>query len=479
MDVKQPLTLTEIKDRNPHTSITGIHFHSAKIKPGNIFIAIEGFETDGHQYIEQAIKAGASIVIGEKDIVLTAVPYYKVENARLALANLTREFYKNPSEKHIVIGITGTNGKTTISYMLHHILDYAGKHCSLFGSIKNIVNGREITAKKTTPDALEIQQRLDESEDPYVIMEVSSQGLDQHRVSGVAFDYAIFTNLTREHLEYHHTMEKYFQVKAKLFDLLKHDGVAVINSHSQWSHRLEKRVVQANKTCIRYGSHHDDQITWITTNGNIYNIQDGNAVRKLSLIPRGTHNIYNALAAILTAKQIGIASKDIFEALETFPGVPGRFEVLSDPTGRNIVIDYAHTPDGLHNCLKTAKQSGARKLIHIFGFRGKRDGSKWKEMLQISSRHSQEIILTFDDLNGISPEQMLEDYRRLSQTVKNQCTIISDRPRAIESAWKRACAGDWIVITGKGHESYRESYSLPTRSDKETVQYVAENLLRR
>jgi UDP-N-acetylmuramoyl-L-alanyl-D-glutamate--2,6-diaminopimelate ligase len=462
----------------PH--ITGIHFHSAKIEPGNIFVAIQGFETDGHHYIDAAIEAGAAAVIGEQKLDALTVPYFQVDNSRLALADLADAYYGHPSKKHTIIGITGTNGKTTTAFMLRHILESVDIRCSLFGTVKNVINEKERTTDNTTPDPVQVQQWLNESNDPVVIMEVSSQGLDQHRVSGVFFDYAVFTNLTREHLDYHGSMEAYFEAKSKLFDCLKPDGKAVINSDCPWSENLIQKMLHAENNFVTYGEKEEDHLSLIgidNMNPSSFTVNDSGIFRKFTLPVPGAHNVSNALAALLTADRLGIESEKIIDAISTFTGVPGRFETYHHPSGANVIIDYAHTPHGLEKCLETVKITGARKITHIFGFRGKRGVEKWLEMINISAHYSDEIILTFDDLNGVSHDKMIGNYRTITRQFGNKCTIIADRTKAIETAWCHAEDGDRIVITGKGHETYRQPFSLLTKSDKETVEYLSKKPL--
>ncbi|TLS50010.1 hypothetical protein FE782_21980 [Paenibacillus antri] len=204
--------------------IDNITFHSAEVRQGDLFFAISGFASDGHRYIQDALAAGAVAIIGEKEMNSLPVPYFRVRNARLALAKLASEFYGNPSSNHTVIGITGTNGKTTTAHMIRHIIEYAGHSCSLFGTVERYVNGKSLPSKMTTYDAVQLQRWMAESNDEYVVMEASSHGLAQHRVDGVSFDYALFTNLSHEHLDFHRTLEKYFESKGRLFSLLKSGG---------------------------------------------------------------------------------------------------------------------------------------------------------------------------------------------------------------------------------------------------------------
>lgn len=462
-----------VNDSMGDLDIDGISTNSSKIKPNDIFVAINGYRVDGHDFIQNAIDAGAKIVIGEKNITGLSVPYIKVENSRFALAQLACEFYGNPSKNKKMIGITGTNGKTTTSYMLKHILESAGKKCSLFGTVKNVINGKTAPSTNTTPDALELNKQLSLSEDEYIIMEISSHGLSQYRVNGVEFDFCLFTNLDQDHLDYHRDMEEYFSVKASLFDQLKPEGKAIINQYCSWGQKLAEQLVANNRTIHVIGDqqHHDLQINILKSGNSIITFENASNINlKLNIL--GKHNILNAAMAFLTASKIGISPEEILQALELFPGVPGRFEMFQHPKGATIVVDYAHTADAFNHCLQTAKEEGANRIFHIFGFRGNRDISKRGGMVNVSKEISDVHILTFDDLNDVSYEEMEEALNVLSQGGY----IIPDRTLAIKRVLEDACAGDWVCITGKGAEKYQQEFEIPTTSDIETVQFLIEQL---
>ncbi len=449
--------------------IDGISTNSSEVRPNDLFVAIKGYRVDGHDFIQKAIEAGAQIIIGEKDLPKLSVPYIKVENSRRALAEIACEFYGNPSRNKKMIGITGTNGKTTTSYMLKHILESAGKSCSLFGTVKNVVNGQSLSSTNTTPDALELNKQLALSEDEYIIMEVSSHGLSQYRVHGVEFDFCLFTNLDQDHLDYHRDMEEYFSVKAGLFDQMKPDGKAVINHYNSWGQKLAEQLKAKNCTIHVMGdqSHYDLRIDQLKS-GNSTIIFDHNANLNLKINILGKHNILNAAMAFLTASKMGLSTEEILGALELFPGVPGRFEMFQHPKGATVVVDYAHTADAFNHCLQTAKEEGAKRIFHIFGFRGNRDVTKRGGMVNVSKEISDVHILTFDDLNDVTYEEMEEALRILNEGGY----IIPDRTLAIKQAVEHAQPGDWICITGKGAEEYQQKFELPTSSDIETVHFL-------
>jgi UDP-N-acetylmuramoyl-L-alanyl-D-glutamate--2,6-diaminopimelate ligase len=462
--------ITKVSNQDQEINITGIANNSMEVKEGFLFVAITGYQTDGHAYIKQAIKAGAKAIIGEQEIHDSSVPYFKVENSRAVLADLAKRFYPAKVNKTL-IGVTGTNGKTTTSFMLKHIMEVYGKSCSLFGSVYNYINGEKSTPSvNTTMDALQLQKELSRSQDEVVIMEVSSHALSQYRVKGISYDYALFTNLDHDHLDYHKDMDDYFSVKAQLFNQLKPDGAAVINTNNTWGNKLKNLLSGTREQVFCVGNKESELYIQQSKTGDIHFIYKNREIYSIKLSIKGKHNIQNAALAFLTAREMGVPGEVIMNALHTFPGVPGRFEVVNHPTGAQVIIDYAHTCDAFAQCLKTGREMGAKRIIHIFGFRGNRDVTKRRSMVEISEKHSDQCILTLDDLGTESFEGMIATLQELKPSSKGK--VIPDRTSAIEYAWKIAREGDWIFITGKGDEGYKDTYLLPTNSDKETVTYL-------
>ncbi|CAM4398508.1 UDP-N-acetylmuramoyl-L-alanyl-D-glutamate--2,6-diaminopimelate ligase [Paenibacillus alkaliterrae] len=457
-------------------AISGIQFHSGKVKKGELFVAISGMSIDGHDFIQQAIGAGAVAVVGEKDISGLSVPYFRVSNSRKALAQLACQYYEQPSKRHTMIGITGTNGKTTTAYLLRHIIESAGKTCSLIGTVSNRINGRDIPSVQTTPDALQLQKWLSESEDQVVIMEVSSHGIEQDRVFETEYDFVVFTNLSHDHLDYHGSLENYYLTKERLFNQLKTNGEAITTSIGRWGKRLIDHLITQNKVVYSFGDSKEDmlEITPIQSESSLYfQVREGIRLFDVKMPLPGAYNAWNVAVAWLTAHRMGIESAVIQQALGHFPGVSGRFEVFPHPTGAQFIVDYAHTPDGFEQFLRTLHERRQNRLIHIFGFRGNGDPSKRSMMLDISSRWSDEIILTMDNLNGSDRESMLMELQLLiNQFGKKKCTIIDDRTKAIEYAWQKAGKGDQIAITGKGREAYDQPFALPSMTDPDTLHYL-------
>lgn len=465
----------EIKPEIADLSIKGLAENSVDVLKDYMFVAIKGFKTDGHNYIDDAIKRGACVIVGEMDIGFLPIPYIKVANSRKALGIIANNFYHNPSKHKIMIGITGTNGKTTISYILKHILESNGHTCSLFGSIQNIINGEVYDSKNTTPSSLVLQKLLSDSKDEIVIMEVSSHGLSQFRVEGITFDYCLFTNLDHEHLDYHETMEEYFQTKLSLFDHLKVNGHAIVNTDNVWGKKLALMLNEKNIDVYSLGQSKDStfQIVDFNFENSVVQVVESNEYVQITSPMIGLHNIYNTVMAYITAKLFGIEKDDIINSVKLFKGVKGRFEIIKLHNGATAVVDYAHTADAVFHCLTASKKYGAKKVTHIFGFRGDRDESKRQGILAVTSEFSDEFILTVDDLNSVSLNEMIDSlYKLNSHYANNKGIVMPDRTSAIKWAIENSQQDDWILITGKGHETYKQMFSMPTTSDTETVLYI-------
>lgn len=456
-------------------AVHGIADNSMDVEEGYVFVAIQGFDNDGHEFIEAAIKKGASLAIGEHEPENLSVPYIQVTNSRKALGIIARNFYGNPAKHKLVIGITGTNGKTTTSYMLKHLLENNGKSCSVIGTIQNVINGQKTSSLNTTPSSLVLHQLLSSSNDEVIIMEVSSHGLSQYRIEGIRFDYCLFTNLHHEHLDYHGSMEEYFRAKLLLFKKLKPRGTAIINTDDSWGEKLADTLCTEGKKVYRIGKSSESQLRisgfdlWNST----ASVEESNELSTVFSSMYGIHNLYNTVMAFGTALRIGISKEHILQSLSQFEGVNGRFEISEQANGSIVIVDYAHTPDAVFHCLTTAKQRGAKRIVHIFGFRGDRDPSKRKEMIAIASELSDQYILTLDDLNSVPFDEMVNVLEQVSRTYGNEKgSIIPDRTLAIQKAMTESRPGDWILITGKGHEQYQQHYQLPTKSDQDTVQFL-------
>lgn len=461
------LQLHHTIDHNFHDlDIKGIADSSKAVKKDFVFIAIRGYNDDGHRHIGHAIENGATAVIGELQMDGLPVPYLRTENTRKALGIAAKNFYGDPASRKTMIGITGTNGKTTTSYLIRHLLEKNGISCSVMGTIRNIVNGHSIESPNTTPSSLILQQLLASSDDEAVVMEVSSHGLSQHRIEGVEFDICLFTNLQHEHLDYHGSMDSYFDAKKILFNQLKPGGTAIINIDDEWGEKLSLELREKGRHICSIGQHPSSHIRIRSMDKeNSSAVLDDEEETILQSPIAGTHNIYNSLMAYASALGAGLKKEGMLAALQDFPGVEGRFERSEMPNGSVVIVDYAHTPDAIYHCLTTAKEAGARRVTHIYGFRGDRDTSKRMDILDVSSRLSDHYTLTTDDLNSSSSQEMESIYQDLNTRLGNdKGQIEMDRTLAIKKAIDRSQEGDWIIITGKGHEKYSHQFSLPTLS---------------
>ena len=460
--------------------ITSMHYDSRTVEPGGLFVAIEGLQADGHQFVEDAISRGAVAVVSEKaPVVPPGISVISVDDSRLSLAALSAAFYGNPSRELCVIGITGTNGKTTTSYLIEAILNVAGYNVGVIGTINYRFGGKQFDNPVTTPESLDLMRILRQMADngvTHVILEVSSHALDLDRVAFCEFDIGVFTNFSRDHLDYHRDMDTYWQCKKKLcVDYLnaspKSKGtVAVVN----WDDAKGKDLAsEVSVRCLRTGLSEECDIRGdcqITINGSTgtVDIPQDSFVFSTSLI--GRHNVYNILTAAGVATAMGLSSSIIKEGIETLGGVPGRLEPVANDAGFSIFVDYAHTPDALKNVLRTLKGLTAGRLITVFGCGGDRDREKRPMMGKASGRFSDFSILTSDNPRTEEPEKILEEIEKGIREVQPRMwnpaklngtfdgtgyTIEPDRRRAIFLGIRIAKPGDTVLIAGKGHETYQ------------------------
>ncbi len=452
--------------------ITGITSHSKKVKPGYLFFAISGVQADGHQYIQEAFENGAAAVIGEYDEDIGPGHYFYAKDTKQLLSLAASYFYNEPYKKHKMTGITGTNGKTTTSFLLQHILVSHGNSAALFGTVYHFINSKKVKSSHTTPDPVTLQQMLHESNDDAVVMEVSSHGLEQKRIEGITYDQAIFLNLTHDHLDYHGTMESYYLCKAKLFSYLKNKGTAIICSEGHYGQRLTKELnLNDDLQVWTYGKRKTDNFYVEDVGRNSFNLVHETLQVTVPLPLPGDYNALNTTAAIAAALDYGIPIKSSVEYLKSFEGIPGRFEETTLHNGTEVIVDYAHTPDGVSQVLEAAsKKAGNRPLFHVFGFRGNRDLTKRTEMISISTEYTTRTILTVDDLNGVDRDQLIQETQEAIPKASRMPDIIPDRTEAIFFALKEAPENSVVIITGKGPEKYKETYTHHSDSDLKTVE---------
>lgn len=447
--------------------ISGIAYDSRKVGPGYLFVAIKGFQADGHKYIESAVKNGAAAVIGEEDISCPCT-YIKTDNSRKALAKVGAAFYGNPEKKLKIIGITGTNGKTTTTYLVRQILMLKGLRCDLIGT-NQIIIGEEISeSSRTTPESLdlfEIFSKMEQSGGEYVVMEVSSHSLELDRVYGVEFETAVITNITQDHLDFHKTMDNYALAKAKLFRMCKS---AAINADDEYAGIM---LENAGENVLTYSCEKPSDVRAqnlrMSERGVIFDLLDKEGVHEMRLGIPGKFSVYNALAAICVCKNIGISDTDIEKGLVLAKPVKGRIEVLHINTPYTVIIDYAHTPDGLVNIISAVRAFAGKRVITVFGCGGNRDASKRPKMGEIAENLSDIAIVTSDNPRCEVPMDIINDI--LKGMKKDNHIIIENRKEAIKKAMEIAQENDIIILAGKGHETYQEIGHIKHDFDERAV----------
>lgn len=437
--------------------ITGIAYDSRKVKPGNAFVCIEGFQTDGHQYIDGAIQNGAQLIVCQHLPKNQDIPYLLVENSRHALAVLSANYYENPSRKFQLIGVTGTNGKTSTTYMLKAILEQANKKVGLIGTNQNMIGKEVIHTERTTPESLELQQLFYEMAKKgvdAVIMEVSSHSLALSRVDGCEFDVGLFTNLTQDHLDFHKDMQDYLNAKKKLFAMSK---FAVLNRDDAVYNELRNSI---DTQVFTYSIEHNDADAIAknirqNNHGVEFEVLLNNQIGRISLNIPGKFSIYNSLGAMLVATQYGISMNVIQQALKEFIGVKGRAELVQIPTDFSVMIDYAHTPDGLVNILNTINSYKTGRVITLFGCGGDRDAKKRPIMGAVATQLSDFCIVTSDNPRSENSLKIIDDITAGIQKDACPYIVIENRKEAIEYGLAMAEKDDVLLLAGKGHETYQ------------------------
>ena len=466
--------------------ITGISYNSKTTKKGDIFICLVGEHTDGHEYAQDAINSGASALLVERKVEGTKIPQVVVSSTRHKIADIADRFYSCPSKGINLIGVTGTNGKTTVTHLIQKIFEENNQKCALIGTLgyKLSSTGEYRDAKHTTPQAPELQATLrmikDVEKIDNVVMEVSSHALDQNRVGGCRFNGAVFTNLTQDHLDYHITMDNYFKAKALLFESLtprpdddiqpefhnEDGGFAVINADDEYGDRFIS-VVPKGVRVYTYGVKQQSDVMakdiHFSLNGAEFTLVAGDHVNnggklehKVNLHMNGMFSVYNVLAAVTSALAMGIDIEVALKALQNVKGVAGRFEVVvKKPL---VIVDYAHTPDGLENVLKSAREITPEdgKLICLFGCGGDRDATKRPKMGAIAEKLADKIVITSDNPRSEDPQVIITDIIAGLKSVNTENVIVEpDRGTAISLLKTIANNNDVVLIAGKGHENYQ------------------------
>ncbi len=440
----------------------GVTHDSRQVRPGTIFAALPGTRTDGAVFTDQAIEKGAVAIVGcGLDLLSRRVPYVEVEDPRCALADIACALYGFPTRQMKTVGVTGTNGKTTVTFLVRDILRAAGFRPGLVGTLRYEVGDRMIPASHTTPESPLLQQMFDEmlrAGCDSAVMEVSSHALDQERVRGIDFDVTVFTNLTQDHLDYHHSIDRYFQAKARLFargGLAGKDTRMVVNIDDAWGRKLALRGGSGG-LLITYGTQPEARVqaedVSVTVDGIRFRVVTpwGDAKLKIGLL--GRFSLSNALAALATGGALGVDFDVMTHALQQAEPVPGRLERIPNAQGINIFVDYAHTPDALENVLKSLREVTGERLISVFGCGGDRDRLKRPAMGAVSVRHADYTILTSDNPRSEDPGIIIAEIAKGCENL-GCVSQIPDRRAAILEALSLAEPGDSVLIAGKGHES--------------------------
>lgn len=432
-------------------TIGGISYDSRTTEKGDVFVAVTGYKTDGHAYAKAAEQRGAVCVVAERALPELCIPCVVVPDARRALAEMAQKFYGDPTSKLRLIGVTGTNGKTTVTYLVKAILEEAGEKVGLIGTNQNMIGGRTLHTERTTPEAPELMELFAEMVREgctYAVMEVSSHALELHRVDGCRYLVGAFTNLTQDHLDFHGTMERYRQAKSKLFDRCR---CGVINADDEAGRQIAAGCGCAVTTFGISGGDLRAERIQMGADGVAF---DCGAMHIRLGIP-GRFSVYNALAAIGICKQCGVAEDVIVSALQKAHGVKGRAEVVPCGGDYTLLIDYAHSPDGLENILRSVKGFARGRIVVLFGCGGDRDKSKRPKMGKIAGRLADFCIVTSDNPRTEEPAGIIRDILAGMDDATADYVVIENRRDAIEYAITHAQKDDVIVLAGKGHEDYQ------------------------
>ena len=432
-------------------------YDSRKIKAGDVFFCIEGFNVDGHKYIKSALEKGAVAIVCTK--VPEDIPdctIIIVEDGRRALALASANYYDHPADKMKIIGITGTNGKTTSAFMLKSILEQAGFKVGLLGTIANYIGQKKVPATRTTPESLELHQLFAEMVEQgvdYCVMEVSSHSLSLDRVYGIKFSQGIFTNLTQDHLDFHKTFENYYEAKLILFSQSEN---SIINIDDEYGNRVYEDVISKKISCA---IDKEAQVRGSKLNmharGVEFTMSYGGRSVDIALNIPGKYNVMNAIGSAGACLSEGIDLEVVKKGLEAMLCVPGRCELVTSKynLGYEVIVDYAHSPDGLENILKTTKEFTKNKLICVFGCGGDRDKTKRPIMGEIACRYSDFVVVTSDNPRSEEPKDIIKDI--IQGMNKENYVVVEDRREGIKRAMELAQNGDIVVVAGKGHEDYQ------------------------
>src|SRR6267378_1654959 len=466
-------------------AVESIAYDSRRVQRNGLFVALRGEKNDGHEFIGQAIENGASVIVAEREEKNPRATCLLVENTRTALADLAATFYGLPARRLKMAAVTGTNGKTTTTFLIKHICEKAGLRCGLIGTVQYEIGERVIPATRTTPEALDVQELLAQIVNAgcrAAAMEVSSHALAQERTRGIEWDVAVFTNLTQDHLDYHGTMKNYFEAKAKLFEQLaqqqkKKKPVAVINIDDRYGRQLLAKIhKKVSVVTFGMGASADFRASNYRMEfaGTSYQL-DARGKSYLVRVPLiGRFNVANSLAAIAAANALGIGLREAVLSLGKSPQVPGRLEMVPAKRQFQVFVDYAHTPDALLNVLKTLRELEPRRLIVVFGCGGNRDREKRPLMGQVVDQKADYAIITSDNPRKEDPDKIIAEVEKGFRG--NHFEKITDRAQAIARSIEIAQPRDIVLIAGKGHENYQEfaDHTVPFE-DTQVARRAVEN----
>ena len=480
-DILKSVKVTQVIG-NTEMPVTDIVFDSRKVQLACLFVAVKGTQTDGHDFIEQAIKKGAKAIVCEKLPVQKSdeIVFIKLDNSAKALGQLASAFYDNPSSKLKLVGVTGTNGKTTTVTLLYNLFKKLGYKVGLLSTVRNYIDDKVIDASHTTPDAVQINNLMRRMADygcEYCFMEVSSHAIDQHRIAGLDFAGALFTNITHDHLDYHKTFAEYINTKKRFFDDLKPESFALINTDDKNGRvMVQNTKAKVKNYAVRSVADFKAKIIESHFEGSMLNIDNVDVWTYFV----GRFNAYNILAVYASAVMLGFDKNEILTALSEMKPVEGRFETLRSLNGITAIVDYAHTPDALLNVLNAINQirNDDQELITVVGAGGDRDKTKRPEMAKIASVNSDKVILTSDNPRSENPNAIIDDMKAgVDAENKKKVLSIVDRKEGIRTACLLAKQGDIILIAGKGHETYQEINGVKQDfDDREVIKQIFNEL---
>lgn len=460
--------------------IKDFHYDSRKLSENDMFICIKGLQSDGHDFVPMAIQKGAKVIVCENDLLCTVsedIVVIKVADTRKSLAEIASIYYGEAWKKLDLVGVTGTNGKTTITYLVQSILDLYDKKTGVIGTIENKIGDRVIKTERTTPESRELQELFSDmvNEDvTHCVMEVSSHALDLHRVASIDFEVGVFTNLSQDHLDYHETMENYKEAKSILFKNSKKSVINIDDNAGEFMKSMAKGEV------ITYSIDNPSDLQAknieFFPNGSKFELAYKGESFCVDINTSGRFSVYNALGAIGACLSLGVPMDIIIKGLKNNQGVAGRFQSVISENGVQIVVDYAHTPDGLENVLKTAKEFVVGNIISVFGCGGDRDRTKRPLMGEVGGNNSDFVIITSDNPRTENPESIAKDVEEGVLKTGVEYEVILDRKNAITKAIAMAKNGDFVMVAGKGHENYQIFHDRTIDfDDMEEVKNVLKN----